>query len=160
MDVCRTAMRKGSREVICVSRRKKIAASHHEFSYAQLEGVEFVFNKMPVEIVDEGVILRDLIEDENGNLTEVEGSDTLWTADSIMISVSQGPLNLIVSNFPGIDTTPGGLLAVDEQGRTSQPGIYASGDVVNGARTVVEAVAFSKRVAEAMDEYIQSLPKE
>ena len=160
MDVCRTAMRKGSRQVICVSRRKKIAASHHEFSYAQLEGVEFVFNKMPVEIVDEGVILRDLIEDENGNLTEIEGSDTLWTADSIMISVSQGPLNLIVSNFPGIDTTPRGLLAVDEQGRTSQPGIYASGDVVNGARTVVEAVAFSKRVAEAMDEYIQSLPKE
>ena len=160
MDVCRTAMRKGSRQVICVSRRKKIAASHHEFSYAQLEGVEFVFNKMPVEIVDEGVILRDLIEDENGNLTEVEGSDTLWTADSIMISVSQGPLNLIVSNFPGIDTTPRGLLAVDEQGRTSQPGIFASGDVVNGARTVVEAVAFSKKVAEAMDEYIQNLPKE
>jgi len=160
MDVCRTALRKGTEQVICVSRRKKIAASHHEFSYAQLEGVEFIFNKMPVEIVDEGVILRDLIEDENGNLTEVEGSDTLWTADSIMISVSQGPLNLIVSNTPGLDTTPRGLLAVDEQGRTSRPGIFASGDVVNGARTVVEAVAFSKRVAEAMDEYIQNLPKE
>lgn len=77
-----------------------------------------------------------------------------------MCSVSRGPLNLIVSNFPGIDTTPRGLLAVDEQGRTSQPGIFASGDVVNGARTVVEAVAFSKRVAAAMDEYIQNLPKE
>ncbi len=160
MDVCRTALRKGTEEVLCVSRRKKIAASHHEFSYAQLEGVEFLFNKMPVEIVDEGVILRDLIEDENGNLTEVEGSDTLWTADSVMISVSQGPLNLIVSNTPGLATNPRGLLAVDEQGRTSRPGIFASGDVVNGARTVVEAVAFSKRVAEAMDEYIQALPKE
>jgi len=160
MDVARTALRKGTEELICVSRRQKIAASHHEFSYAQLEGVEFVYNKMPVEIVDEGVILRDLIEDENGKLTEVEGSDTLWTADSIMISVSQGPLNLIVSNTPGLDTTPRGLLAVDEVGRTSRPGIFASGDVVNGARTVVEAVAFSKRVAEAMDEYIKSLPKE
>lgn len=142
------------------SRRQKIAASHHEFSYTQLEGMGFVYNKMPVEIVDEGVILRDLIEDEDGNLTEVEGSDTLWTADSIMISVSQGSLNLIVSNTPGLDTTSRGLLAVDELGRTSRPGIYASGDVVNGARTVVEAVAFSKKVAEAMDEYIQSLPKE
>ena len=160
MDVCRTALRKGTEKVICVSRRKKIAASHHEFSYAQLEGVDFVFNKMPVEIVDEGVILRDLIENEDGSLTEVEGSDTLWTADSIMISVSQGPLNLIVSNTSGLDTTPRGLLAVDEQGRTSRPGIFASGDVVKGARTVVEAVAFSKRVAEAMDEYIQALPKE
>ncbi|MBQ3257265.1 MAG: FAD-dependent oxidoreductase [Oscillospiraceae bacterium] len=132
MDVCRTALRKGTEKVICVSRRQKITASHHEFSYAQLEGVEFVYNKMPVEIVDEGVILRDLVEDENGKLTEIEGSDTLWTADSIMISVSQGPLNLIVSNTPGLDTTPRGLLAV----------------------------AFSKRVAEAMDEYIQALPKE
>jgi len=159
MDVARTALRKGAEELICVSRRQKVAASEYEFSYAQLEGVEFVFNKMPVEIVDEGVILRDLIE-EDGKLTEVEGSDTLWKADSIMISVSQGPLNLIVSNTPGLATTPRGLLAVDELGRTSRPGIFASGDVVNGARTVVEAVAFSKKVAEAMDEYIQSLPKE
>jgi len=45
---------------------------------------------------------------------------------------------------------------VDEMGRTSRPGIFASGDVVNGARTVVEAVAYSKQVAEAMDEYIQN----
>ena len=160
MDVARTAIRKGTQELICVSRRKKIAASHHEFSYAQLEGVEFVYNKMPVEITDDGVILRDLLEDENGNLTEIEGSDSLWTADSVIISVSQGPLNLIVSNTPGLNTTPRGLLAVDELGRTSRPGIFASGDVVNGARTVVEAVAFSKRVAEAMDEYIRSLPEE
>ena len=62
--------------------------------------------------------------------------------------------------LPYLHTHPRGLLAVDEQGRTSQPGIFASGAVVNGARTVVEAVAFSKRVAEAMDEYIRSLPKE
>ena len=62
--------------------------------------------------------------------------------------------------LPYLHTHPRGLLAVDEQGRTSRPGIFASGDVVNGARTVVEAVAFSKRVAEAMDEYIRSLPKE
>lgn len=48
----------------------------------------------------------------------------------------------------------------DEKGRTTKPGIFASGDVVNGARTVVEAVAHSKEVAEAMDEYMQSLPKD
>ena len=53
-----------------------------------------------------------------------------------------------------------GLLAADERGFTSRPGIFASGDVVNGARTVVEAVAHSKVVAEAMHEYMQSLPKE
>lgn len=160
MDVARTALRKGTEELICVSRRKEVAASQYEYSYAQLDGVKFEFNKKPVEIVDDGVILRDLIQDEDGKLTEVAGSDTLYTADSVIISVSQGPLNMIVSNTPGLDTTPRGLLAVDEQGRTSRPGIFASGDVVNGARTVVEAVAFSKRVAEAMHEYIQSLPKD
>ena len=51
-----------------------------------------------------------------------------------------------------------GLIAVDESGRTTRPGVYASGDVVTGAKTVVEAVKVSKRVAEAMDEYMKSLP--
>ena len=156
MDVARTAMRNGSHDVTCFSLSKDIAASQYEFSYAQLEGVEFEYNKKPVEIVDEGVIFRDIIENEDGSFTEVEGSDTLYPADSIMISISQGPQNLIVNSTTGLNTNQRGLLTVDECGRTSRPGIFASGDVVNGARTVVEAVAYSKRVAEAMHEYIQS----
>ena len=156
MDVARTAMRHGTRYVTCFSLSKKVAASQYEFSYAQLEGVEFEYNKKPVEIVDEGVIFRDIIENEDGSFTEVEGSDTLYPADSIMISISQGPQNLIVNSTTGLNTNQRGLLTVDECGRTSRPGIFASGDVVNGARTVVEAVAYSKRVAEAMHEYIQS----
>ena len=56
-------------------------------------------------------------------------------------------------------TTPGsGLLIADEDGRTSRPGVYAAGDAAHGARTVVEAVANGKRVAEAMHAYMQSLP--
>ena len=156
MDVARTAMRHGTRYVTCFSLSKKVAASQYEFSYAQLEGVEFEYNKKPVEIVDEGVIFRDIIENEDGSFTEVEGSDTLYPADSVMISISQGPQNLIVNSTTGLNTNQRGLLTVDECGRTSRPGIFASGDVVNGARTVVEAVAYSKRVAEAMHEYIQS----
>ena len=157
MDVARTAMRHGSRKVTCFSLTKKVVASEHEFSYAQLEGIEFEYNKKPVKITDEGVIFRDLIEDENGKLTEVEGSDTLVPADSVMISISQGPQNTITSTTTGLDANPRGLLKADEQGHTSRPGIFASGDAVNGARTVVEAVAHSKVVAEAMHRYIQSL---
>lgn len=160
MDVARTAMRHGTREVTCFSLRKKIAASQYEFSYAQLEGVDFTYNKKPVEIVDEGVIFRDIIENEDGSLTEVEGSDTLYAADSVIISISQGPQNQIVTTTEGLQANSRGLLIADEQGRTSRPGIFASGDVVNGARTVVEAVAYSKTVAQAMHEYIQSLPKD
>ncbi len=160
MDVARTALRKGTQDLTCFSITKKVAASQYEFSYAQLEGVKFEYNKKPVEIVDEGVIFRDVLEDEEGNLTEVEGSDTLYPADSVIVSISQGPQNTIVNTTTGLTANQRGLLVADEHGRTSRPGIFASGDVVNGARTVVEAVAHSKVVAEAMHEYIQSLPKE
>ena len=160
MDVARTAMRKGSRYLTCFSLTKKVAASQYEFSYAQLEGVQFEYNKKPVEIVDEGVIFRDIMENEDGTLTEVAGSDTLYPADSVIISISQGPQNTIVNTTTGLQANARGLLVADEQGRTSRPGVFASGDVVNGARTVVEAVAYSKTVAEAMHAYIQSLPEE
>lgn len=157
MDVARTALRKGSHDLTCFSITKKIAASDYEYSYAKLEGVEFEYNKKPIEITDDGVIFRDLIEDEEGNLTEVEGSDTLYPADSVIISISQGPRNTIVNTTDGLSTNERGLLVADETGKTSRPGIFASGDVVNGARTVVEAVAHSKVVAEEMHKYIQSL---
>lgn len=155
MDVARTAMRHGSRQVTCFSLTRKVVASEHEFSYARLEGVEFEYNKKPVEITDEGVIFRDVHEDENGTFAEVEGSDTLILADSVMISISQGPQNTIVNTTTGLNATNNGLLEADDCDRTSRPGVFASGDVVNGARTVVEAVAYSKRVAGAMHEYIQ-----
>ncbi len=160
MDVARTAMRKGSRDITCFSITQKVAASQYEFSYAKLEGIQFEYNKKPVEITDEGVIFRDVIEDEDHNLTEVPGSDKLYPANSVIISISQGAQNTIVSTTTGLDTNQRGLLLADDTGHTTRPGIFASGDVVNGARTVVEAVAHSKVVAQAMHEYIQSLPKE
>ena len=160
MDVARTAMRKGSRDITCFSITQKVAASQYEFSYAKLEGIQFEYNKKPVEITDEGVIFRDVVEDEDHNLTEVPGSDRLYPANSVIISISQGAQNTIVSTTTGLDTNQRGLLLADETGHTTRPGIFASGDVVNGARTVVEAVAHSKVVAQAMHEYIQSLPKE
>ena len=156
MDVARTAIRHGTRELTCFSLTKRIAASQYEFSYAQLEGVEFEYNKKPVEIVDEGVIFRDVIENEDGSLTEIEGSDKLYPADSIIVSISQGAQNSITSTTTGLQANNRGLLIADECGRTTRAGIFASGDAVVGARTVVEAVAYSKKVAEAMHEYIQS----
>ncbi len=160
MDVARTAIRKGARYLTCFSLTKKIAASEYEFSYAQLEGVNFEYNKEPVEIKDDGVIFRDLMEDEEGNLTPVEGTEKLYPSDSVIISISQGPRNRIVSTTEGLKANEKGLLVADETGHTSRPGIFASGDVVNGARTVVEAVAHSKIVAESMHQYMQSLQAE
>jgi len=159
MDVARTAIRKGVEHLTCFSITKEAAPSHYEFSYAQLEGVQFEYNKRPVEIKDNGVIFIDVIENEDGTFTDVEGTEKLYEADSTIISISQGPQNRIVNTTEGLKSTARGLLDADETGHTSRPGIFASGDVVNGARTVVEAVAHSKIVAESMHEYMQSLPK-
>ena len=152
MDVARTAIRKGVRRLTCFSITKEVAASQYEFSYATLEG-----NKRPVEIKDNGVIFRDVIENEDGSFTDVDGSDTLYESDSVIISISQGPMTRLVNSTKGLNANKRGLLEADETGHTSRPGIFASGDVVNGARTVVEAVAHSKIVAESMHEYMQSL---
>ena len=158
MDVARTAIRHGTRHLECFSITKKLAASDYEASYAKLEGVEFFYNKKPVEITDEGVVFRDVEEAEDGTITDLPGTEMLYPADSVIVSISQGPCTTITETTEGLKVNPRGLFVTDEVGRTSRPGIFASGDAVKGARTVVEAVAYSKKVAEAMHEYMQSLP--
>lgn len=159
MDVCRTALRNGVRKVDCFSVTDTVAASRHEFEYAELEGVEFHFCKMPTEITEEGVIFADTQKDEEGRFVKVEGSEELFTADNVIVSISQGPANKLMNTTEGLKANERGLIATDDSGHTSLPGVFASGDVVKGARTVVEAVKYSKIVAEAMDEYMQGLPK-
>lgn len=158
MDVARTAIRHGTRHLECFSITRKLAASDYEASYAKLEGVEFFYNKKPVEITDEGVVFRDVEEAEDGTITDLPGTEMLYPADSVIVSISQGPCTTITETTEGLKVNPRGLFVTDEVGRTSRPGIFASGDAVKGARTVVEAVAYSKKVAEAMHEYMQSLP--
>jgi len=157
MDVARTVIRKGSTDVTCFSITKKVAASEYEFSYAQLEGVKFEYNRKPVEITDDGVVFIDLMEHEDGSLEEIPGTEQLVEADSVIISISQGPLSRLVRTTEGLKANERGLLDADENGYTSLPGVFGSGDVVNGARTVVEAVAHSKVVAETMHRYMQNL---
>ena len=156
--MCIRDRRKGVRQLTCFSRTPEVAASQHEFSYATLEGVNFEYCKAPVEITDEGVIFVDVREDENGEFIEAPGTEKLYPADSVIVSISQGPRNRIVSTTKGIDTDRRGLLVTDEEGHTTRPGVFASGDVVLGAKTVVQAVAYSKRVAEAMHSYMQGIP--
>lgn len=158
MDVARTAIRHGTRHLECFSLSSHITASEYEASYAKLEGVNFIFNKKPLEITDKGVVFINLNEAEDGTLTEIPGTEKLYPADSVIVSISQGPCTTITDSTKDLKTTPRGLFETDEVGRTSIPGIFASGDAVKGARTVVEAVAYSKNVAEAMHEYMQTLP--
>lgn len=161
MDVARTALRRGVRDVKIVVRSDRYTASEEEKEYAEIEGAQFIFNKAPIEITDEGVIFADTVCDENHKVISVSKETELMKADTVMICVSQRPSNLILTNTQGLETNDRGLAKIDSQtGETTRPGVFASGDVVKGAKTVVEAVEQSKRVAFAMHEYLQSLPKE
>ena len=158
MDCARTAIRYGARFVSCVNLTDTLTASQYESSYAKLEGVDFIYNKCTLEIREDGVVLADSRADENGKIVPVPGTEKLYPCTGVIVAVSQGAESNLVTTTKGIDTVRSGLLTVDEDGHTSRPGVFAAGDAASGARTVVEAVANSKRVAEAMHEYMQSLP--
>lgn len=157
MDVARTALRKGVKEVTVYSHSETIRASQREVEYAQVDGVRFETCKSTVELTEDGPIMRTVTWSNEGEIFPVEGSEKLYPARSIIIAISQGPKDKIVSTTKGISVNPKGLIITNETGETSRSGIFASGDVVNGAKTVVEAVHYSKRVADAMDEYMQSV---
>ena len=163
MDVARTAYRNGAEEVYVVARRGEahVAARDIELEFAKIDGANFLFYKDPVEFVVEGVILVDTRLEEDGEAKQrvvpIPGTESLLEVDSAIIAIGQLPSNVILSTTKGINVTDRGLVAVDEFGRTSRNGIFASGDVVTGAKTVVEAVSFSKKVAAAIEEYIDGL---
>jgi glutamate synthase (NADPH) small chain len=162
MDVARTALRHGSSEVYIMARRgpEDLTAEKVELEYAKIDGVKFEYYKAPVEITDDGVkfVKTEVIKEDNsrGRLVMLEGTEAVFQADSVIVASGQGPRANIVSTTNGINVTGDGLVATDECGHTSRGGVFASGDVVTGAKTVVEAVRVSKVVAQAIDEYVCS----
>lgn len=156
MDVARTAIRKGSRHVTVYSITEIPAASPKEVEYAKLDGVEFEYLQTAIEIRDEGAMICDVEWTEDGKLVKKEETARLIPADSIIISISQGPQDRIVNRDKELQVDERGLLKTDANGETTMPGIFASGDVVTGAKTVVEAVKYSKMIADAMDEYVKT----
>lgn len=157
MDVARTALRHGCKKVTVFSRSDHLAASEREVEYAKFDGVDFVMHVEPVEITDEGVVFVELECDGRGHLYPIRGTEDLYPADSTIIAISQGPKDRIVSTTTGLEVNEKGLLVTNTFGETTRDGIFASGDVVRGAKTVVEAVNYSKQVADAMDKYMQGL---
>lgn len=155
MDVARTALRMGVKDVKITVRSDTYSASDEEKEYAEYEGAEFVYNKQPVEITDEGVMFIDTVCDENHKIISTSETPTLMKADSVMICISQRPSNMILTQTKGLEVNERGLAKIAENGETTREGVFASGDVVKGAKTVVEAAEQSKRVAYAMHEYLQ-----
>jgi glutamate synthase (NADPH) small chain len=159
MDAARTAKAQGADDV-CIMYRKDfedMTATKAEIEETLEDGVHFELYKSPLELLEDGVkyIKTQKIVEENGKVSTVsiKGSEGFYECDSIIIAVGQTAKNNIVANNKGFETSHRGLLIVDDIGHTSVEGVFASGDVVTGSRTVVEAVNFAKVVAESIDNY-------
>lgn len=155
MDVARTALRHGAKEVTLYARGKRISASSHEVSYTKLEGADFVFGKAIESINEAGPMFKTSIFDENNKVIGYEEKLDQVEADSVIICVSQAPKNKLVLTTDQLKTTEKGLLLTDENCMTTHEGVFAAGDVVQGANTVVHAVEEAKRAAEGMIRYME-----
>mgnify|MGYP001850776085 FL=1 len=177
MDAARTALRLGAESVHIVYRRsmEEIPARREEVEHAQEEGIVFDILRNPVEIIGYHnpedkrdplngfvagirVIKCELGEpDEQGRRrpVEVAGSEYVMETDCVIMAIGTSPNPLIKNTTAGLDVNRRGGIIVDEQtGRTSLPGVYAGGDAVTGAATVILAMGAGKTAAKAIDEYI------
>jgi glutamate synthase (NADPH/NADH) small chain len=156
MDVARTALRNGSRHVTLYARSKNVTASSSEVAYAELDGAEFVFGMQIERLTNEGPVFKKAIFDENDKIVGYEDEPVLVHADSTVISISQVPRGKLVRTTEGLFAGERGTLLVDENHMTTRPGVFAAGDVVSGAKTVVHAVDGAKKAAEAMIRYMEA----
>lgn len=159
MDAARVAKRSGAEEVYILYRKgfENMPCTRAELEEAKEDGIKFELFKAPLELTEDGVKYIETINevDETGrvNTVNIEGTEGMFNCDSTIIAVSQSPRKNIVANTVGLETNKWGLLVTDEKGHTTRDGVFASGDVVTGANTVVHAVAYAKVVADEIEKY-------
>ena len=154
MDVARTAIRSGAREVKLFARSKHVSAISEEVEYTELEGGEIIYGKAIQEIDDTGVVFKTAIFDENDKVVGYEDELDHFDCDTVIIAVSQRPKDKLINTTVGLEGNERGLLIVDENGMCTKPGVFAAGDVVTGPLTVVHAVGSAKVAVEGMKKYM------
>ena len=132
-----------------------MTASSQELAYAELDGAEFAFGMQIEKITEEGPVFKKAIFNENDEIIGYEEEPVQAHADSTIISISQTPRRKLVRTTEGLEPTDRGLLQIDENYMTTRIGVFAAGDVVTGAKTVVHAVDGAKKAAEAMIHYME-----
>ena len=178
MDAARTALRLGADKVYIVYRRSmdELPARKEEVEHAEEEGIEFKLLCNPVEIL--GYNNPDNPRDEkNGFVTgmrcvemelgepdakgrrrpvEIPNSEFEISVDTVVMSIGTSPNPLIKDTTSGLEVNARGGIVVNEEGLTSKQGVYAGGDAVTGAATVISAMGAGKTAAKAIDEYLQN----
>ena len=170
MDAARSALRLGAETVYIVYRRgmAELPARKEEVEHAEEEGIIFKTLCNPVEILpsEDGFVRAitciemELGEpDASGRRRPIEkkGSEFTMDVDTVIMSLGTSPNPLIRSTTPGLETNRHGCIVTEgDEGKTSREGVYAGGDAVTGAATVIKAMGAGKAAAKAMDEYIQN----
>lgn len=169
MDSARSAKRMGAKNVYIVYRRSmdELPARKEEVHHAMQEGIEFKVLNNPVRIIgDENdrvksieVVSMELGEpDESGRRSpvEIKGSEHTIDVDTVIMAIGTSPNPLIKKTTPGLETNKRGCLVGDEANATTKDGVYAGGDAVTGAATVILAMGAGKKAAAEIDKYIKS----
>ena len=170
MDSVRTAVRLGTEEAHIIYRRseKEMPARLEEIEHAREEGVQFKLLASPIEIIgDENGWVKSMIclqyelgePDESGRRRPVpiKGSEFELEVDTVIMALGQGANPMVPQTTPDLEVDKDGNIIVDyETGQTSKPGVFAGGDIVTGADTVIEAMGAGKRAAQAIHEYLSS----
>jgi glutamate synthase (NADPH/NADH) small chain len=172
MDSARTAKRLGAENVFIVYRRarEQMPARSEEIHHAEEEGIELKLLNNPVAIhgkdgrVDKMECLKMELgeKDDSGRRRPVPIEDSNWMLDldTVIIAIGQNPNPLLTKNTKDLETKSWGGIVVDEDQQTSREGVYAGGDVVTGAATVIKAMGAGKTAAENIKEYLLNTDKE
>lgn len=170
MDASRTALRLGAEESVIIYRRSReeMPARHEELEHAEEEGVRFQLLTNPVEIIgDENGVVKAMKclryklgePDASGRRSPVPipGSEFIMEVDTVVVAIGQGPNPLVTKTTPGLELNRKGNIVADAQTlATSKPGVFAGGDIVTGAATVILAMGAGKTAAKAIDEYLKT----
>ncbi len=172
MDAARTALRLGAEKVYIIYRRSEdeMPARKEEIHHAKEEGVELCLLAHPLAfhgdeknwVTEAECIRMELGEpDASGRRSpkEIPGSNFKIPVDTVIIAIGQGPSPIIQQTTPGLDTNKRGNITAQETGATSREGVFAGGDVVTGAATVISAMGAGKIAAQAIHEYMQEKEK-
>ena len=167
MDAARTAKRLGAEQVYIVYRRSEdeMPARKEEIGHAKEDGIELRLLNNPTRILgnDKGwvngmeCIKMELGEpDASGRRSpvEIKGSEYVLDVDMVVMAIGQGPNPLLKQTTPELETNKRGNIVANEEGATSIPGVFAGGDIVTGAATVISAMGAGKKAALAIDEYL------
>ena len=168
-DAARTALRVGAETVRIVYRRSReeMPARHEEIRHAEQEGLMFELLTSPVRFIGDNHGWVKAVEcvhmelgqrDASGRRrpVTVPGSEFILKTDMVIVAIGTQANPLIPSTTPGLQTDKWGYVVVDETGRTSREAVWAGGDIVTGAATVISAMGGGRKAAKAMHEYLMS----